>query len=68
MITINDLKQLYGEFPQIAEKFGVETPSIYGWARYGVPFARQLQVQMWTGGKFIASEKPRSVQREHVAA
>lgn len=62
MITLNDLKYLYGDLPQIAKKFGISLPSVYGWANDGVPFARQLQVQMWTGGKLVASERPRRRQ------
>jgi hypothetical protein len=67
MITFQDLQSLYGSHAQIAAAFDVSTPTVYGWEK-NVPFARQLQVQMRTGGKLIASEKPRKQTAEQVAA
>lgn len=55
-MTFDDLITHYGTQAEAARRLGLSQPSIHEWQHSTIPYDRQCQIQIETGGKLRASK------------
>jgi DNA-binding transcriptional regulator YdaS (Cro superfamily) len=56
-MTYSDLVQHYGSQAAAARALGLAQPSIHEWQQTTIPYDRQCQIQIATGGRLLARKK-----------
>lgn len=53
-MTYDELIKHFGSQAEAARALGLKPPSVYEWQHNTIPFDRQCQIQIATGGRLIA--------------
>lgn len=53
-MTYQELIEYYGTQAEAARRLGLSQPSVHEWQERTIPFDRQCQIQVETGGKLTA--------------
>lgn len=56
-MTYDQVIKHYGSEAKVAAALDIRAPSVYGWRERGVPFLRQVQIQLQTAGKLKAGKR-----------
>lgn len=56
-MTYQDLIQHYGTQAAAAKALGLAQPSVHEWQHTTIPYDRQCQIQVATGGRLLARRK-----------
>jgi DNA-binding transcriptional regulator YdaS (Cro superfamily) len=56
-MTYSELIEHYGSQAEAARALGLKQPSIHEWQATTIPYDRQCQIQIATGGRLLARKK-----------
>lgn len=56
-MTYQELIAYYGTQAETARQLGLAQPSIHEWQHKTIPYDKQCQIQIQTGGRLIARKK-----------
>jgi len=56
-MTYGELIKFYGSQAEAARSLGLKPPSIHEWRDNTIPYERQCQIQIATGGRLMARRK-----------
>jgi hypothetical protein len=70
IMTFDELIDFYGSQAEAARRLGLSQPSVFDWKETTIPYDRQCQVQIDSGGKLRArkDDDAREVAKREAAA
>lgn len=66
-MTYDDLIKFYGSQASASRALGLSQPAVWEWQHATIPFDRQCQIQVATGGKLKADRKHDSRSKRKAA-